>query len=315
MAGDWIKMRTDLYRDPKVSVIADELMDGDGLLAAYVSQHCQRDMSVTRNVMRNVVVGALVSVWGVMRQRGKRNGDNLQCFGITPAVLDDIADVPGFGAAMAAAGWVVESVHGIEFPNFFEENNVDPSERKASAAAERQRKYRERQKSLNRDDQRDVTRDVTVTPREEKRREENIHTDKSVCMPHLDFTGWPTHPSEQVFKDWLQMRKARKAPVTQTVINGLAREISKAVAAGNSVDDCLALCSVKGWQGFKYAWMQRESGDNEQGTVSGAAGGYRRPAHERNREAYNDARARLEREAAAEDLGRMGNPILPQVGA
>lgn len=26
MAGDWIKMRTDLYRDPKVSLIADALM-------------------------------------------------------------------------------------------------------------------------------------------------------------------------------------------------------------------------------------------------------------------------------------------------
>ena len=25
MAGDWIKMRTDLYRDPKVCAIADEL--------------------------------------------------------------------------------------------------------------------------------------------------------------------------------------------------------------------------------------------------------------------------------------------------
>ena len=76
MAGDWIKMRTDLYRDPKVSRICDHLMGSDSGLARYVNQHLQRDMSVTRNVIRNVTVGALVAVWGVLRHRGKRNGDD-----------------------------------------------------------------------------------------------------------------------------------------------------------------------------------------------------------------------------------------------
>jgi hypothetical protein len=176
MASDWIKMRTDLYRDPKVSVIADELMDPEGRLARYVSQYCQCDMSVTRNVTRNAVVGALVAVWGVMRQRGKRRDDDLVCAGVTPQVLDDIADLPGFGSAMESAGWVIESLEGIEFPNFFEENNVDPSEKKSASAAERQRKYRERQKTFNSDGDSDVTRDVTVTHREEKRREEVLTT-------------------------------------------------------------------------------------------------------------------------------------------
>lgn len=172
MAGDWIKMRTDLYRDPKVSVMADDLMREDGALARYVNQFCQRDMSVTRNAMRNAVVGALVSVWGVMRQRGKRNGDDLVMLGVTADVLDDIADMPGFGHAMERVGWAKETEEGIEFPRFFEEHNADPAERKAASAAERQRRYRERQKSQKRDATGDVTRDATVTHREEERREE-----------------------------------------------------------------------------------------------------------------------------------------------
>lgn len=171
MAGDWIKMRVDLYRDPKVCVIADALMDEGGELARYVNQIRQRDMTVTRNVTRNVTVGALVTVWGVMRHRGKRDGDDLVCRGVSIAVIDDVADLPGFGTAMASVGWVVETDKGIVFPAFFDEYNVDPNEKKASAAAERQRRYRERKQSES-DVTRDVTRDVTVTHREEKRREE-----------------------------------------------------------------------------------------------------------------------------------------------
>ena len=188
MACDWIKMRVDLYRDPKVCVIADCLMAPDGPLAAYVSQMKQRDMTVTRNVTRNVTVGALVTVWGVMRHRGKRREDSLLCKGVTISVIDDVADLPGFGAAMASVGWAVQTDEGIEFPGFFEEYNVDPSEKKASAAAERQRRYRERKASNG-----DVTRDVTVTHREEKSREEKKKKDQEPLSgtivpdcPHLE---------------------------------------------------------------------------------------------------------------------------------
>ncbi|WP_312321230.1 hypothetical protein [Stenotrophomonas sp.] len=168
MAGDWIKMRSDLYRDPKVSVMADELLGNQGDLARYVSQMNQRDMCVTRNVMRNATVGALVSVWGVIRQRGKRVDDDLVCSGVALVIIDDIADLPGFGEAMASVGWIIESTEGLVFPRFFEEHNVDPTERAKATNADRQRRYRERKQA----DESNVTRDVTVTPREEKSREE-----------------------------------------------------------------------------------------------------------------------------------------------
>lgn len=171
MAADWIKMRSDLYRDPKVCVIADILRESDGELARYVNQNCQRDMCVTRNVMRNVTVGALVSVWGVMRTRGKPENTDLVCSGMTISVLDDIADLPGFGAAMGQVGWVVETEQGIVFPHFFEDHNVDPEESKKKKNAERQARFREKSNAKVTVTS-NVTSNVTVTPREEKRRED-----------------------------------------------------------------------------------------------------------------------------------------------
>lgn len=174
MAGDWIKMRTDLYRDPKVCVIAEHLEAPDGELAGYVNQICQRDMAVTRNVTRCATVGALVTVWGVTRHQGKRDGDDLRLNGVTSTIVDDIGELPGLGAAMIAVGWLVEDEDGIVFPCFFRENNTEPK-KSDSTAADRQRRYRERKKL------RDVARNVTSrhgvtrhTEREiEKERESN----------------------------------------------------------------------------------------------------------------------------------------------
>ena len=164
MASDWIKMRTDLYRDPKVCCMAEFLFSEE-----------QREMGVTRNalrnVMRNATVGALVAVWGVARHRGKRINDDLVIRGATISVIDDIAELPGFGDAMAKVEWAQETDEGIVFPSFFEEFNVEPTYDKKNSNAERQKRFREKSNAL-----RNVTRNAEVTPnsndREEKRREE-----------------------------------------------------------------------------------------------------------------------------------------------
>lgn len=168
MSADWIKMRTDLYRDPKVCMMAESLLARDSSLSRYVNQNCQRDMIVTRNVMRNVTVGALVSVWGVMRHRGKRVDDDLLIKNVVLDVIDDIADLPGFGFAMTIVGWAIELEEGIVFPEFFKEFNVEPDKEGPAKNAERQRRFREKSNAL-----RNV--DVTLqnNAREEKRREEN----------------------------------------------------------------------------------------------------------------------------------------------
>jgi hypothetical protein len=172
MAGDWIKMRTDLYRDPKVILMADNLLGENSDLSRYVNQNVRCDMRVTRNVMRNAVVGALVNVWGVVRHQGSRDGSDLVLSGCTEAVVDDIADMQGFGEAMAVSGWLTIDANGLRFPKFFAENNSDPKEDQNAKNAERQRRYRESKKA-----QSNVTRNVTCSAksnaRVEKSRVEN----------------------------------------------------------------------------------------------------------------------------------------------
>ena len=178
MAGDWIKMRSDLYRDPKICIIADLIGSDESDLSRYVNQNLQCDMSVTRNVTRNATVGALVSVWGVLRHRGKREDLDLVVRGCTVAVIDDLADIPGFGEAMQSVGWVVETKEGIVFPRFFEEFNVDPASEIAAKNAERQRRYREKKgvtSNVTNNVTRNVTRDAKSNAREEERREEKVN--------------------------------------------------------------------------------------------------------------------------------------------
>ena len=63
---------------------------------------------------------------------------------------------------------------------------------------------------------------------------------------------------EQVAKDWLAVRKAKRAgPVTNTVIQALQRE---AKAAGITPNEAVKICAERGWQGFKAEWMGRETG-------------------------------------------------------
>ena len=94
MASEWIKMRTDIYRDPKVIRMANVLMDGDSEIARYVNQNCQCSMAVTSNVMRNAVVGTLVAIWGIARRQGKRVHDDLVLSDTPLFTLDDIAEMP-----------------------------------------------------------------------------------------------------------------------------------------------------------------------------------------------------------------------------
>lgn len=153
-------MRTDLYRDPKIIFMAETLMDQDGPLARYVCRYTERDCNVTRNVMRNATVGALVSVWGVLRHQGNREGSDLRVRGVTASVVDDIADMEGFGRAMMACGWLIEDTQGLLLPRFFEEHNTDPDESYRAKNRERQRRYRNAIRNVTGN----VTGNVTVAP-------------------------------------------------------------------------------------------------------------------------------------------------------
>jgi uncharacterized protein YdaU (DUF1376 family) len=64
----------------------------------------------------------------------------------------------------------------------------------------------------------------------------------------------PPDVDEEVWNDFLQMRKSKQAPVTQTAILGIEREANK---AGVSLQDALQTCCAQGWRGFKAEWIER----------------------------------------------------------
>jgi len=60
----------------------------------------------------------------------------------------------------------------------------------------------------------------------------------------------------QVAADWLEVRKAKKAPLTQTALDTLCREAAK---AGVSVNQAVQICCARNWQGFQAQWLHNSS--------------------------------------------------------
>ena len=67
--------------------------------------------------------------------------------------------------------------------------------------------------------------------------------------------------SEQTAKDWMEVRKERKAANTETAFQGVEREILK---SGRSAEECIRLAVENSWRGFKAEWLfnQQQSKPN-----------------------------------------------------
>jgi hypothetical protein len=181
MAGDWIKMRVDIAKDPAVIAMADylasqrEFMDWlPGLVQQ--SSNASAHEHVTRYVTVAVTVSALLVFWGVANNVGKPDGDDLVMRHATLDTISASAGLPCFGHALASVDWAVEEnragKRSVRLPKFLI-NNIPSEDRSRRTNAERQARYRER-KALHGDVTRnatdDATANATVTGREEEKR-------------------------------------------------------------------------------------------------------------------------------------------------
>lgn len=133
MAGDWIKMRTDLHTHPKVVRISSAL-----------------------RADRLRVVGGLHAVWCLFDAHSMDG----RLDGYSPETLDEMIGFPGFASAMASVGWLIVGGDCLETPRFDEHNGQSAKRR----AMEAERKRNERKLSASDADKK--------RSREEKRREE-----------------------------------------------------------------------------------------------------------------------------------------------
>lgn len=152
MAGDWIRMRVWIDRDPKVQEMA-AVIASDSSFCEWLCHPVHRDVTnafehVTVTVVRDVIVASLLRVWGVALERGDRAGADVVLAPCSKFAIDEIAGVPGMADAMEYVGWLsIEGATGIRLPNLIRQDRL-ASERKtgdpASSGAERTRKWRER---------------------------------------------------------------------------------------------------------------------------------------------------------------------------
>jgi hypothetical protein len=106
MAGDWIKMRTDLFTHPKVVRITSAL-----------------------KADRFRTVGGLMSVWCLFDAHS--TDGHLE--GYDCATVDEMIGWHGFADAMKAVGWLDETPEGLVLPEF-ETHNGQSAKRRAQDA-------------------------------------------------------------------------------------------------------------------------------------------------------------------------------------
>jgi uncharacterized protein YdaU (DUF1376 family) len=63
----------------------------------------------------------------------------------------------------------------------------------------------------------------------------------------------PEGVSDSLFKDFLEVRKGKKAKWTETALKGLQRE---AVKANMTLEQVMQMCCERGWAGFKAEWAE-----------------------------------------------------------
>lgn len=110
MAGDWIKMRVDLFTSPKVVRIASAL-----------------------KVDRLRTVGGLMSAWCLFNV----HSEDGFLPDYTKNILDDLVGLIGFAEQMEAVGWLESSPEGLKIPRFDAHNGASAKRRAMDADRKR----------------------------------------------------------------------------------------------------------------------------------------------------------------------------------
>jgi hypothetical protein len=144
VAGDWIKMRGNLWDDPRVSRLCDLCDCGEAQ-----------------------VIGGLYWLWATADQHTED--------GIMPGLslrrIDQKTGVKGLGAALCEIGWVADHPDGVRIVKFEEHNGA--SAKKRCQTAKRVANHKAGNAQQDEDHQEGNAHSVTsALPREEKSREE-----------------------------------------------------------------------------------------------------------------------------------------------
>lgn len=224
--ADWIRMRSSLLTNPRVTKMARVLLANQEFLQ-WLCPGCDvpvtRDETVTKRhipVVARVVVGALLPVWSMVNDTAARDGIVRHA---SSRDIDETAGVPGFGQALIEVEWLEQlpDGEGVHFVNF-EEHNSPQKERSvvAKTGAERSREYRERkvrerdEESSRQRGERDVTRNVTSDVTRNHREEEKRVEKKNKKEPNGSSSAGklPTCPYDKIVEVYHEVLCADGTP-------------------------------------------------------------------------------------------------------
>lgn len=205
-------------------------------------------------------VGDVLAVWALLLERASASDDRGH-----PGALDMETIEEAFGLAEGEAQRIYDGIvaRGLIDPETGRvvrwEARQPKRERVDENSTERSRQHREKKRQATQEHTSATPCNATQrqeTPREEKSREE-INTSPSlrsgeVAQKRATPPACPDDVGERVWSDWLQLRKTKKAPVSDTVIHQARVEAKK---AGMTFEAFLREWCVRGSQGLKADWL------------------------------------------------------------
>jgi hypothetical protein len=198
VAGDWIKMRSDLFTHPKV---------------VRMSSALQADRLRT--------VGGLMSAWCLFDAHsidGRLDGYTLE-------TLDELVGWRGFSRAMESVGWLVsDGGEGLSLPAFDTHNGA--SAKRRAMEADRKRAEREAAKAGSEDDRNPSALDADKKRTRGEERREEIDTGADALTPGFQ-RFWETWPKSdrkaargKCFASW---KKAKADALSDAIVADVER--------------------------------------------------------------------------------------------
>ena len=221
MAGDWIKMRSNLWDDPRIARLCD-----------------------TTDQPEAMIIGGLYWLWSAADQHTE---DGLMV-GLSLRQIDRKTGIKGFGEALVAVAWIAEEGEGIRIVNFDEHNGASAKRR----VMEAKRKASVRKVSASDADKTKTDSGSDAELEKEKEKE------KSKDIPPKSPRGGRKKPATQIPDDFTpnQSCKAKALELGVSLNNELPKFIDHALANDRRQVDWQA--AFRTWLGNSNKFTPRQ---------------------------------------------------------
>lgn len=207
-----------------------------------------------------------VQMWTIADDSGRLRGNSRMLASLLFPYDNDAPElIDGWLAELEQEGcinrYLADGSTYIEIANWLSHQKIDkPSASKIPAFDESSRVVANPRERSS-EDQGSRTKDQGPGTKEEGKRKRSPPT-----LPS------PDDVDPQVWADWLQLRKAKSAPVTATVVDS-AR--SEAIKAGVTLEAFLRIWCARGSQGLQADWLKPHERASPTGRPNGAHGGFK----------------------------------------